>query len=551
MSWSTRWLSRCWSTFRYAQPLLELVEAADAERRVADDEHAPPLAHHLEALGDGAVHPAEARTTHGCQCSELHDATQARDLRLEPMSTPGVPLRTPLLASRLQGLGTTIFAEMSALAARTGAINLGQGFPDTDGPRRVLDAAVAAIRAGRQPVPARAGHPRAARRDRRAPAAVLGPRVRPRQRGPRHRRGHRGDRGRRARAVRAGRRGRRLRAVLRLVRRRIALAGAPAARGARCGPPDVRRFDPDELRAAFSPPHQGWCCSTPRTTRPARCSRRDELALIARLCVEHDLIAVTDEVYEHLVFDGEHRAARDASRDGGAHADDLVGRQDLLVSPAGRSAGSCGPAPLVARGAHGQAVPHLRQRRAVPAGGGRRPRPAATRTSTSFASTLRAQARPALRRAGRRRLRRVRAAGTYFVTADIRPLGGDGRGGVLPGAARALRRGRRADARSSTTTRRRASTCPVRLLQARRGAPRRRPPPRHTLSSPRRAGASARTTIGCGYPRRMRAHVEFTVEPFVEGTPGLHVTAAVDAVRRSRLEPVMEPFGTTVEGLSR
>ncbi|MBA3232533.1 MAG: aminotransferase, partial [Propionibacteriales bacterium] len=37
-------------------------------------------------------------------------------------------------ASRLEGLGTTIFAEMSALASRTESINLGQGFPDTDGP---------------------------------------------------------------------------------------------------------------------------------------------------------------------------------------------------------------------------------------------------------------------------------------------------------------------------------------------------------------------------------------------------------------------------------
>jgi uncharacterized protein YqgV (UPF0045/DUF77 family) len=46
----------------------------------------------------------------------------------------------------------------------------------------------------------------------------------------------------------------------------------------------------------------------------------------------------------------------------------------------------------------------------------------------------------------------------------------------------------------------------------------------------------------------MRAHVEFTVEPFVEGTPGPHVTAAVEAVRRSGLEPDMGPFGTTVEG---
>ena len=51
-------------------------------------------------------------------------------------------------AARLDGLGTTIFTEMTALAARTGAINLGQGFPDTDGPDSVIEAAVAALRGG-------------------------------------------------------------------------------------------------------------------------------------------------------------------------------------------------------------------------------------------------------------------------------------------------------------------------------------------------------------------------------------------------------------------
>src|SRR5262249_54045631 len=51
-------------------------------------------------------------------------------------------------ATRLSAFGTTIFTEMSALAERTGAINLGQGFPDEDGPAEVLEAAVAAIRAG-------------------------------------------------------------------------------------------------------------------------------------------------------------------------------------------------------------------------------------------------------------------------------------------------------------------------------------------------------------------------------------------------------------------
>ena len=52
-------------------------------------------------------------------------------------------------STRIAGLGTTIFAEMSALAARTGAVNLGQGFPDTDGPDEVIDRAVDALRSGR------------------------------------------------------------------------------------------------------------------------------------------------------------------------------------------------------------------------------------------------------------------------------------------------------------------------------------------------------------------------------------------------------------------
>ena len=53
--------------------------------------------------------------------------------------------RAPYLSARLQGFGTTVFAEMSALAVATGSINLGQGFPDYPGPPEVLDVARAAI----------------------------------------------------------------------------------------------------------------------------------------------------------------------------------------------------------------------------------------------------------------------------------------------------------------------------------------------------------------------------------------------------------------------
>src|SRR5688572_7202012 len=71
---------------------------------------------------------------------------------------PGIPLvaearvgsgGVKTQSTRLDGLGTTIFAEMSALALRTGSINLGQGFPDTDGPASIIDAASAAMRSGR------------------------------------------------------------------------------------------------------------------------------------------------------------------------------------------------------------------------------------------------------------------------------------------------------------------------------------------------------------------------------------------------------------------
>lgn len=55
----------------------------------------------------------------------------------------------PLLNRRLAEFGTTIFAEMSALALKTGSINLGQGFPDTDGPEEIREAAVRALRDGR------------------------------------------------------------------------------------------------------------------------------------------------------------------------------------------------------------------------------------------------------------------------------------------------------------------------------------------------------------------------------------------------------------------
>ena len=81
--------------------------------------------------------------------------------------------RAPYLAARLQGFGTTVFAEMSALAVATGSVNLGQGFPDYPGPPEVLDVARAAIGTGADQYPPGPGLPGAAHGDRRARAALL------------------------------------------------------------------------------------------------------------------------------------------------------------------------------------------------------------------------------------------------------------------------------------------------------------------------------------------------------------------------------------------
>ena len=77
--------------------------------------------------------------------------------------------RSDPLVQRLRPYTTTIFAEMSALAARTGSINLGQGFPDTDGPASLLRGAQRAIAEGVNQYPPGPGHRRAARCDRDGP----------------------------------------------------------------------------------------------------------------------------------------------------------------------------------------------------------------------------------------------------------------------------------------------------------------------------------------------------------------------------------------------
>ncbi|MEV1052099.1 pyridoxal phosphate-dependent aminotransferase [Streptomyces sp. NPDC049887] len=223
------------------------------------------------------------------------------------MTAPGrAPGPRPLLNRRLAEFGTTIFAEMSALAVRTGSINLGQGFPDTDGPEEVREAAVRALRDGRgNQYPPGPGVPElrtaiaAHQRDRyglgydpdtevlvtagatEAIAASLLALVEP------------GDE------------------VIALEPYYDSYAACIAMAGGTRVPVTLRprdgaySLDLDELRDTVTDRTRVILLNTPHNPTGTVLTR-DELAAVAELAVERDLLVVTDEVYEHLVFDGEH-----------------------------------------------------------------------------------------------------------------------------------------------------------------------------------------------------------------------------------------------------
>ncbi|MFY0406596.1 pyridoxal phosphate-dependent aminotransferase [Solicola sp. PLA-1-18] len=204
-------------------------------------------------------------------------------------------------SERTRGLGTTVFAEMSALALRTGAVNLGQGFPDTDGPASVVDAAVAAMRGGRNQYAPGPGVPElrhaVAAHQRRFYGIDLDPDTEV--------------------AVTTGATEAVAAALLGLVDpgdEVVVLepyydsyvAGIQMAGGVRRPVtlhwPDFR-LDVDALRAAVTDRTRVLLLNTPHNPTGTVLTP-DELAAVARVAVEHDLTVVSDEVYEHLTFDG-------------------------------------------------------------------------------------------------------------------------------------------------------------------------------------------------------------------------------------------------------
>ncbi|MEO3972497.1 pyridoxal phosphate-dependent aminotransferase [Streptomyces sp. CAU 1734] len=327
----------------------------------------------------------------------------------------------PLLNRRLAEFGTTIFAEMSALAVRTDSINLGQGFPDTDGPEEIREAAVRALRDGRgNQYPPGPGVPelRAAisGHQRRFHALEFDPDTEV--------------------LVTAGATEAIAAALLALVEpgdEVIALepyydsyAACVAMAGGRRVPVTLRprdgayRLDLDELRDAVTDRTRLILLNTPHNPTGTVLGR-EELAAIAELAVERDLLVVSDEVYEHLVFDGAHLPI--ASFPGMRERTVTIGSAGKTFSFTGWKVGWVTAAPELVSAVR-SAKQYLTY---VSAGPFQYAVAEALRLPAEYFHGLRDDLRAkrdllsaGLTDAG---FTVYRPAGTYFITTDIRPLG--------------------------------------------------------------------------------------------------------------------------------
>lgn len=331
-------------------------------------------------------------------------------------------VRQPHLASRLQGFGTTIFAEMSALATATGSINLGQGFPDTDGPAEMAAIAAADIVAGRgnqyPPGPGIAPLRQAiAEHQRRCYGLTPDPDTEV--------------------LVTAGATEAIAASLLALLETGdevvalepfydsyaacIAMAGA-IRRPVTLRPPSFA-LDLDALRDAITARTRVLLLNTPHNPT-GTVLRREELAAIAELAIEHDLIVVADEVYEHLTYDGIPHVPI-ATLPGMWERTVTIGSAGKTFSFTGWKVGwVTAPAPLVS------AVRTVKQFLTYVSAG---PLQAAVAHGLRLGEDYFAGFRADLE-AKRDRLcvglaaagfEVFRPAGTYFVTTDVRPFGTD------------------------------------------------------------------------------------------------------------------------------
>jgi N-succinyldiaminopimelate aminotransferase len=328
-----------------------------------------------------------------------------------------------MTVSRLRPYATTVFAEMSALAAHTGAVNLGQGFPDEDGPPAMLTAAQNAIAEGINQYPPGIG------------IAAL------RQAIAAQRKRHFGiDYNPDTEVlVTAGATEGIAAAVLGLIEPGsevvliqpfydsyspvVAMAGAQRVVVPLV--PDGRGFalDTDSLRRAVTPRTRALIVNSPHNPTGMVLSGT-ELATIAEIAVAADLLVIADEVYEQLVLDG-HRHLPLAGFEGMADRTITISSAAKMFSCTGWKIGwACGPAELIA------GLRAAKQYLTYVGGAPFQPAVAhALNTEESWLAALRVSLQKK-----RDRLASGLAAvgfgvhdssGTYFLCADPRPLGYD------------------------------------------------------------------------------------------------------------------------------
>jgi N-succinyldiaminopimelate aminotransferase len=328
------------------------------------------------------------------------------------------------LVRRLRPYTTTIFAEMSALATATGSINLGQGFPDTDGPASLLAAAQRAIASGVNQYPPGPGIP--ALRESIATARLR-------------------DHGQRFDPdtevlVTVGATEALAAAVIGLCEPGdevlmlephydsyppiVAMAGG-THRSVPLRLDSTGRFalDVDELAAAVGPRTRMLILNTPHNPTGSVLTRQ-ELTGIAAVAVDNDLIVLTDEVYEYLVYDGVAHLPL-ATFEGMAERTVTISSAGKTFNTTGWKIGwACGPASLIA------AVRAAKQFLTYVGGAPFQPAVAdALLTEMAWVADL----RDSLQGKRDRLCAGLTAAGfgvsvpqgTYFVMTDIRPLGTD------------------------------------------------------------------------------------------------------------------------------
>jgi N-succinyldiaminopimelate aminotransferase len=333
-----------------------------------------------------------------------------------------VPSRA--LVPRLQPFTSTIFAEMTALAVRTGAVNLGQGFPDTDGPPAMLIAAQEAIAAGVNQYPPGPGRPelRSAIAEHRTrfgqsfdPDAEI--------------------------LVTVGATEAIAATLLALVEpgdevilidpyydsyaAAVAMAGASRRSVSLVEEPGTGRFalDIPALRAAVTPRTRAILINTPHNPTGTVFTRA-ELEAVAAVCIEHDLIAITDEVYEDLVYDGVTHIPLGSLPDMAARTLTISSAGKMFNCTGWKIGWVCGPATLVS------AVRAAKQFITFVGGAPFQPAVAyALRHESAWVSSLRdslATKRDRLSAGLAQAGFHVHPSpGTYFVCADVRPLGFD------------------------------------------------------------------------------------------------------------------------------